>query len=387
MTVVAVMIVMLMLALGMGTYAVVDTQSQMSGTERVRESSFNLAEGALNAQTFILGRLGPGNPASQFPQCSNATSSTLCPSPADISRSFDPATQADYNDSSTTWTTSVHDDGSTQSPFYDDSVETAQLPYDADADKQVWVRARAVVRGQARTIVALIKVEDRPVTFPRYALNAGSFSTTNNGNKTIIDTTGSIGVIVRCDEVGEPDPASTCLGYDPGKGQVSPNNYFENSLQLTAVSADDLAGLEELAQANGTHYSTCPANPNGTVVVVDGGNCSYNNSTPAAPGQSKCCNSAASPGVFIVKNGTVSLTGNIELYGIVYGLNQQGTTGNVISLGGTSAIRGGAIVDGPGGVSAGSSGTNLVYDPKAFDEAKSFGTAGVVQNTWRELEG
>ena len=45
------------------------------------------------------------------------------------------------------------------------------------------------------------------------------------------------------------------------------------------------------------------------------------------------------------------------------------------------------MVDGNGGVLAGSSGTNIVFDPRAFDGARSFGTAGIVQNTWREITG
>jgi hypothetical protein len=28
---------------------------------------------------------------------------------------------------------------------------------------------------------------------------------------------------------------------------------------------------------------------------------------------------------------------------------------------------------------------NLVYDPKVFDNFKGFGTAGIVQNTFREI--
>jgi hypothetical protein len=42
-------------------------------------------------------------------------------------------------------------------------------------------------------------------------------------------------------------------------------------------------------------------------------------------------------------------------------------------------------VDGRGGVWAGSSGNNIVYDPTAFANINAVGTAGVVQNTWREI--
>jgi hypothetical protein len=48
-------------------------------------------------------------------------------------------------------------------------------------------------------------------------------------------------------------------------------------------------------------------------------------------------------------------------------------------------LEGGVIVDGNGKVSAGSSGLNIDFDANAFTGITSTGTAGVVQNTWREL--
>ena len=43
------------------------------------------------------------------------------------------------------------------------------------------------------------------------------------------------------------------------------------------------------------------------------------------------------------------------------------------------------LVDGAGGVYAGSSGDNIVYNAFAFENIRAVGTAGVVQNTWREI--
>lgn len=374
--VVAVVALTLMLVLGIATYSAVGTQTQLSSRDRVRESSFNLSEGALNAQTFIIGRLGPGSVARAYPaQCPSGTD-PLCPDPTRLDDHFDGATQADYGGGQTTWTTSVRDNGN--GDFYDPS-NLSPYAYDQNADNRVWVRADATVRGRKRSIVALIAVEARPVAFPRYSITAGHFSTTNNGNKLIVNTTGSLGLAVRC---STPPDSPGCLDYETQKGQVSPENLVYNYPTRPAITADELAGLEELAQGNGTYYTTCPSNPSGTVVVVESGNCSYNNSVPGA-----CCNSATAPGLFIIKNGTFSLNGNLEYHGIVYALNQQNTSGNVVSLGGTAAIKGGVTVDGPGGVAAGASGTNIVYAPAAFDGVRSFGTAAVVQNTWRELRG
>ncbi|MEX2196451.1 MAG: hypothetical protein WD844_14295 [Thermoleophilaceae bacterium] len=375
--VVAVVALTLMLVLGFATYSAVGTQTRLSGEERVRESAFNLGEGALNAQAFVIGRLGPGSLSRDYPDaCPSATEPTLCPDPDRMEESFDAGLQADYAGGLTTWATSVRDNSS--GAFYDDSVDS-QPAWDANEDNQVWVRATANVRGKTRTLVALVQVESRPVQFPRYAVTAGKFSTTNNGNKLIVNTSGSLGIAVRCAEAPE---STSCMDYEVNKGQVSPNNYQLSYPNPTAISTDDLVGLEELAQANGTYFEECPANPSGAVVVVESGDCFYNNSVPGA-----CCNTEAAPGIFIVKDGTFSLGGNLEFRGIIYALNQQESSGHVISLQGTSAILGAAMVDGNGGISAGSSGTNIVFDPAAFDGAKSFGTAGIVQNTWREITG
>ena len=374
--VVAVVALTLMLILGMATYSAVGTQTRVGSSDRMRESAFNLSEGALNAQTFIIGRLGPGSVARAYPaQCPSAADPALCPDPNRLDDTFDGALQADYANGKTSWSTSVRDNDTGE--FYDPN-SLSPYTWDANKDNRVWVRADATVRGRHRAIVALIAVEARPVEFPRYALTAGHFSTTNSGNKTIVDTSGSLGLAVRCSTA----PPSSCLDYQSSKQQVTPENLVYGYPTRPAISADDLAGLEELAEANGTHYSTCPANPTGTVVVVDSGDCSYNNSVPGP-----CCNTAASPGLFIIKNGTFSLNGNLVFQGIVYGLNQQNSSGNVVSLGGTAVVRGGVTIDGPGGMAAGASGTNIVYDPKPFDGARSFGTAAVVQNTWREIRG
>lgn len=378
--VVAVVALTLMLVLGFATYSAVGTQTRLSGEERVRESAFNLGEGALSAQTFVIGRLGPGSLSRGYPeQCPSQTEPTLCPDPERMAESFDPALQSDYANGQTTWITSVRDNGPGAEDFYESAVVENQPNFDANTDNRMWVRATATVRGKTRTLVALVQVESRPLQFPRYSITAGKFSTTNNGNKLIVNTAGSLGIAVRCEQAPE---SAGCLDYEVNKGQVSPNNYQLSYPNPKALSDDDLAGLEELAEANGTYYTGCPANPSGAVVVVESGNCSYNNSVPGA-----CCNTAEAPGIFVVKSGTFSLGGNLEFRGIIYARNEQATAGNVVMLGGTAAILGGVMVDGDGGVSAGASGTNIVFDPRPFDGARSFGTAGIVQNTWREITG
>lgn len=396
--VIAVTMVTLMLGLGATALSTVDTQTDVSKRDRQHESTFNLAEGVLNAQAFVLGRLGTGTQANPYPEtCTQASTASLCPRAEQVTRSFSALTQNDYN-ALTAWETRVRDNPTPPDDaginYYDpEDVEEAD-GYDANDDGQMWVHASATVRGRTRELVALIRVETIPVTFPSYAILAGGFSTSNNGKKIIVDASdpASFGIGVRCTEIGLPDKNSACLGYDPSKGQLEPaGRYVSPYPNDTAIRDEDLQALIDFAKGNGTYYTSCPSNPNGAVVVIETGNCLFNNSSPAATGSSKCCNSAADPGLLIMKCGTLEFNGNIEFHGLVYLTNKSTSTGGwcssstVVTTGGTSLIRGGVLIDGPGLMAAGSSGTNVVFDPNAFQGINAAGTAGVVQNTWREV--
>lgn len=382
-----------MMMLGTAALSTVDTQSRQSGGERVRESTFNLVEGVLSSQTYVLGRLGTGTSALPFPDtCTPSSTQQLCPEPTNLARTYSNSTQTDYEAGQLVWQSMVRDNST--GSFFEASVlgscntsTTDNIDcWDKNGDKQLWVYSTATVRKRKREIVALVQVEERPVSFPRLAVAGGWFETSNNGNKVIVNTGSSLGLGVRCgdaDDIGEPG----CLDYESSKGQVSPENIVGLGPD-DAISADDLQDLEDYAKAKGTWYANCPSNPNGKVVYVENASaatCSYNNSSPAAPGASKCCNTSESPGLFILERGKFSMTGNIEFHGLIYHTNVDNSTGVLIETGGTTAIIGGAAIDGPGGMSAGSSGSNVVYDATAFDLISATGTAGVVQNTWREL--
>jgi hypothetical protein len=397
--VIAVTMVTLMLGLGATALSTVDTQTNVSMQDRRHESTFNLAEGVLNAQAFVMGRLGTGvASAGGFPfECTEGSTESLCPTPAQIARSYTGATQADY-DSAVKWTTRVRDnpiDAANPNVTYYDPVAVAAAPtYDANKDNQLWVNASATVRGRTRQIVALIRVEVIPVTFPNYAILAGGFTTSNNGRKVIVDATdpSSLGVAVHCVDAKAPSTSSTCLGYDPKKGQLDPaEKYTMGYPDTPAIRDDDLQALIDFAKGAGTYHTSCPSNPNGDVVVIESGDCSWNNSAPAAAGQKVCCNSVVNPGLLIMRCGSLSINGNIEFYGLVYVPNKASadgsycSSGDVVTTGGTALIRGGVLIDGPGKMAAGSSGTNVVFDPLAFQGINAAGTAGVVQNTWREV--
>ena len=392
----AILLMTAMMSVGLALASTVDTQTTQSRKERERESTFNLAEASLSAQTFILGRRGTGTAVRPYPAlgCPASGDEYFCPDDEQLMRNYTGDGQVDFGDD-TTWETHVLDDadaaGNPVRFWKDEYLDVANWPrYDRDGNRHVWVRSEAQVRGHTRAIVAWVKIEDRIVSFPRYAVLSGYLHGKNSGGhggRPLVNSTGSLGIAVRCNQA----PQSNCIDLNPTKGpQLQPPANFQLQYpNSTAIGGDDLAALEDMAIANGTWYASCPANPNGDVVYVkNAGTCRYTSSTAAAPGQTKCCNSAANPGLFVLERGSVDFGGNIEFYGVVYHANLDNSSNErLVETSGTAAIYGGVIVDGNGGVYAGSSGDNIVYNAFAFDNITATGTAGVVQNTWREIIG
>ena len=62
---------------------------------------------------------------------------------------------------------------------------------DFNGDRQLWVQAQAVVRGRPRNVVARLKLELLSESVPQAGVVAGALDVTNNGNKLMIDGTGS----------------------------------------------------------------------------------------------------------------------------------------------------------------------------------------------------
>ena len=406
----AILLLSIMLSLGFAVASQVDTQTSQSRIEREKESTFNLAEAALSAQTFILGRRGTGIQGHQYPlngcPVAAGVDDYFCPLSAQIAKSYNGAGQVDFNfaDPADGWRTYMRDDRDPETGeplrFWDDEIINPANPkyddwarYDADGNRHVWVRSEAIVRGRKRAIVAWVRIEDRVINFPQYAVLAGRVGGKNSGGhggRPLVNSTGSaLGIAVRCSGPYPPQSVS-CIDLNPTKGpQLQPPTNFQLNYprQSALEDPDALQALEDVARANGTYYASCPANPNGKIVVVeDAGDCRYTNSAPAAPGASKCCNSQVDPGLYIVKRGKVDFGGNIEFWGVVWNANLANSPDiDMIETSGTAAIHGGALVDGPGGVYAGSAGDNIVFYATAFENISSVGTAGVVQNTWREI--
>lgn len=71
---------------------------------------------------------------------------------------------------------------------------------------------------------------------------------------------------------------------------------------------------------------------------------------------------------------------------MVYGANTAAGAAVLTTQGNSALINGGVIIDGTAMMVVGSSGLNINFDVNAFRAVASYGSAGVVQNTWREIK-
>ena len=374
----AIMVVGMMLALGISAYAYVGSQTSQSSDERVRETTFNLGESALNTAANFLSTNWP-TPSSPYPSsCTQASTSSSCPSPTGVT--------GGQTGTQWSWTTEVHDNGAPSASYYSDTTTRAQPSYDANGDGNLWIRAAAVTRGRHRTIVGLVNSRPVVASFPQNVVTAGYFGTTNSGNKVIVDTQGNASqpstLAVRCQD--SSSPPNSCLNYTPSKGQVSPDTTQEDYQGGDALSSTDIGSLRKRAQSLGSYYAGCPSSLAGSLVFIEGpascsytGNSAFNSASGTSPG----------PGMLVLVNGTLSLGGGVDYYGLVYAANAQNSTGNVVLLGGDASIIGAVAVDRGGGVLAGSSKTNLVYDSTVFNNVTVQGAVTLIQNGWREISG
>jgi len=385
MALLVVMVLMgVMLTAGIAIASTVDTQTSASQAERVRDSAFNLAESSLNAQVFGLSRDWPGSLPRRYDLCTPTSSPTRCPDNASLIGGGSPDLTG------ATWQTSVRDNGTSSAPnFYSDASSATQPGYDANLDGKVWVRARAVAQGRARTLIALVRTEKQEEDIPHAAVLANGLVFSNKAPKKVFVAAGNGLFALRCDPLA--DPRSTCLGRTytgnslaGAKSSVAGN--ITGSAPATsyaggpAITPEALARLKATAISNSTYYAGCPteAQLTGEVVYVESGNCSYNSNSQF--------NSPQAPGMLILNAGTISISGTANFYGVIYAVNANGLTGTVVSTQGTGQIVGGVLVDGLGQVVLGSSSSpKIQFDVNAFRAVASYGTAGIVQNTWREI--
>jgi Tfp pilus assembly protein PilX len=391
----ALLLMTIMLGFGLSTLTLVDTQQRQSADGRRRETAFNVAEAALNAQTYQLARNWPGkggaaNTALRYPSaCTQASTDTRCPTTTTL--------QSLYSSQDTTpaaqWSATVRDNSGSAGAetFWSEGMLSSAPTYDANGDGKLWVRSTSTASRKSRTMVALVRTEPQQEDLPRAALIAGALSISNMGKKKIIDAHGpsaSTGAVsVRC----TPSGATDCLGHGIGGGiknladlmslldiQISPNSATYGYTGGAALPADALARLKSKAIADGTYFTSCPTSLAGTVVYLElTSTCSYTgNST---------FNTATAPGSVIMTGGALSIGGTVNYYGVIYNANLANLSGTLVDLQGNATVQGGVVIDGLGSLTAGSSGVNLIYDDRGFAAVDSNGSAGLVQNTWREI--
>jgi hypothetical protein len=370
----SVLVLGILLSLSLPLLSLVDTQQNQSANERKSESSFNLAEGALDASVFVLGKNWPA--ATPYPDtCSPSATDTRCPSAALLASTY---AGGDYANAG--WTVQVRDDdvrNGVPTEYYDPAVVPGLPRYDANDNQKVWVRADAHGDAGDRTLVALVKRIDHVIPFPRNAVTAGRFAITTGGNKVVVDTKGNTAqaapVAVRCTA---PAP-SACLDYTPGRDQVSPDTTTTGYGGTTAIAPEILESMRATARALGTYYASCPASPRGAMVFVETGDCRYTGGGAV--------NTATAPGIFIVGRGTITFGGGMTYYGLAYAANLHQSTDTVVRVFGGATVVGALAADGGGGVTIGSSGGNVVYADTIWPNLISFSGAAPVQGSWREM--
>lgn len=402
---IAIAVMTIMLGLGLALLSVVDTQAQQSGNERVVDSAFNLAEGALSSESFLLSRAWPEFATTTAPgtgaACSQQPITGGLGTPADpttpagkvqalVSKAF---TTNDYTVGAT-WTINVCDD-TNHSAIWDDSLLAAPgfdaNGPDASGIRRVWVRAQANVRGRRRAVAGLVQVNQATALPGSYGVLAGGFSTdlsmvtnelltgsvasgvikpllANSPRQLVAD--GKIGV--RCGLLSSAPcvtGAFTAITDTP-LGPYLVANSFVQYKSPTAVGDAAIADFRRQAQTSGTYVTSLAAGANclpagsaGKVVFIE-----------KVGNGDEACVIAASAGakMLVVASGRVTVDGTAAtasnpttFTGVLYALNRQRDLTSppdsgqreVVAIRGNARVVGAVIADG-------ASGKVGIYPPK-----------------------
>jgi Tfp pilus assembly protein PilX len=398
----AIVLLTVIMGLGMGLLLFTDNQQKAAGREQASESAFNVAEAALNAQISQVSRAWPakkGEPAEQpyggaGCTAANSTATNGCPTAESMKTGYPvsnnagcPASVKDAWGSASTnqWTTYVRDDPKKEASFFDSSKANEQLGYDKNEDNKLWVRAVGIVQCRLVSLAALVSRQEIALSFPRAVMSANWFTTGNNGkgHEVIIEgktpESGVPGeVFMRCEGFSKVEE---CENYREGQLANAKVNPPPGTPSPT-LSATQLAAFRQSAESLHTYYpaGSCPTGlPSGKPVFVQG---------PCAVSgvKTEVANSKEKPGFLIIANGTLEMGGQSEFWGVVYCVNEQGSSGVVVKVGANANLRGEIIVDGKGGIEAGENhNENVEYDPRAAIEEKIYAGATPTRNSFRVL--
>jgi hypothetical protein len=379
----SVFLTVLMLATGLATLSFTDNQTRMTGKERLRESTLNLAEGALNAQANLLSAGWPETAEKAFVPCTRTSTSVKCPDPGHLLRGF---SSKDFgNGAPISWHLSVRDNG--LGAYYDDVATASQPAWDQSApgggapDGIMWLRAQATIRNETKVVVSLIRATPIAHAFPRGVLTAGHFHTLNNGNKQLLDTGGGPGVLARCNVgPGGPSRGNACLDYEVTKGQVYPNSWTSDPSIPNAMSPSQVDMLRNRAKAANSWYNSCPSTiPSAPLVFVENGPCQITTGSYV--------NSPAAPGMLVIHKGSLQMQGSSSFFGLIYAVNADSSADTLVTITGGATVTGAIVVDGPGGLAIDGNGMVLQYDSNAFNLVTTTQVINVIANSWRELNG
>lgn len=396
----AVLVVAMMAGLGTAMVSVIDAQTTQTRVQRSSDTTFNLAEAALNAQAFLLGRNWPqstanmptpGGPAS--PCSGQSITGTLDDPPASATPSLRDQVQSvlaqTYAGSTSTtgaqwWLTACQDGGRNawdssllNGLAYDPTVASSPAPQ----PRRMWVRAEAKIDGRRRAVAALVQAGQQPV-FPNLGLVTGKMGD-DLGNTLNSLTSGPLlgpitnllinsdpivvgNVGLRCSLLDATDllgclsgllKATSALGSIGALLQA--NNYVDYNSDST-ISADQLSLLRQQAQATGTYY---PSATNGTGAVANGASCLPANSAgkiifidKIGNGTGSCViNTASNPsakalivgsgGVRVCTNGGCAGGGSGTYTGVIYALHKTDPTLDDVTIENGAKVVGGVYID------------------------------------------
>ena len=238
-------------------------------------------------------------------------------------------------------------------------------------------------------MVTLVRVEEQAEDLPHAAVIANRVNDSNNGNKTVVDLTNSTGangfVGVRCTPVMGESSACVAQPWSSGtfpSSRVTTNVAPYNGHVITAypvttiVGAGERARMKARAISDGTYYASCPASlpTTSTIIWIDSGDCKYTGNNVVTTGPARD------------QQRDLRVERHRDFNGVIYAANAQNSSGTVVSIHGNGNVKGGVLIEGNGGFDVGSSKGNLVFDDNAYNNVRSYGTAGMVQNTWREIK-
>ncbi|HWX97382.1 MAG TPA: hypothetical protein VNZ01_11095 [Solirubrobacteraceae bacterium] len=399
----AIILLVVIMGLGLGLLLLTDNQQKASSREQAKEAAFNIAEAALNAQVGQISRAWPSEKAQGVESCTPSTAystGSYCPTAESLKVGYEknassatcPAgTPKDAWGSALTnqWTTYVRAPESPTSTIFDSASESKQLTYDPSYNK-LWVRSVGVAQCQVVSLVTLVTRQLVATSFPKNAVTANWFETTNEGKKTLVNTQGKesqpAGVAMRCSgfKGTAKEIEEKCKKYRTwgGGSQVEPDTAKTTPpAPAQTMTPGQLEAIKKQAQASNTFYAagSCPAGlPQGKLVYVEG-------PCEVSGGANETANSEAEPGFLVIANGTFSMGGTSTFYGTVYMVNKQEASTAIVSLHGNAHLIGAITVDGNGGVEFGSSKVNLEYNSKSITELKVYAGATPTRNTFREL--